>query len=94
MKTYVLRYYEAGLLLITQGDIKSIEQEILSATVKLPRPMQNLDKKIIFWCLWWNSDQASFVELVVASGGCLSQIFNSQTLKSDFDLPKEVVSFG
>ena len=56
--------------------------------------MQNLDKKIIFWCLWWNSDQASFVELVVASGGCLSQIFNSQTLKSDFDLPKEVVSFG
>ena len=43
LKTWVLRNYKVALLLITQGDIQSIEQEILSAKVKPDMPIQNFD---------------------------------------------------
>ena len=36
-------YHKVELLLITQGDIQSIEQEILSAKVKQDMPTQNFD---------------------------------------------------
>ena len=40
-KTYTK--YKVALLLITQGDIQSMEQEILSAKVKPDGPIQNFD---------------------------------------------------
>ena len=39
----MLRHYKVVLLLITQGDIQSIEQEIWSAKVKPDMPIQNFD---------------------------------------------------
>ena len=39
----VLRHYKVALLLITQGDIPSVEQGISSAEVKPDRPIQNFD---------------------------------------------------
>ena len=35
--------YKATLLLITQGDIQRMEQEILPAKIKPDRPIQNFD---------------------------------------------------
>ena len=44
-KDLVLRHYKLVLLLITQGEIQSIEQEILSAKVKPdPKTLQNYTK--------------------------------------------------
>ena len=43
LKTYVRRRYKAVLLLITQGDIQRMEQEISAAKVKPDSPMQNFD---------------------------------------------------
>ena len=42
-KDIVLRHYKVALLLITQGDIESVEQEISSTKVKPDRPIQNFD---------------------------------------------------
>ena len=43
LKTKEPRQYKIALLLITQGGIQSVEQEILSAKVKPDGPIQNLD---------------------------------------------------
>ena len=37
----MLRHYNIALLLITQGDIQSVEQKILSAKIKPDMPIQN-----------------------------------------------------
>ena len=39
----MLRHYKVGLLLITQGDIQGVEQELLSAKIKPDRAIQNFD---------------------------------------------------
>ena len=49
LKTWLLRHYKVILLLITQRDIQSMEQELLPAKVKPDSPIQNFD-------LWWNWD--------------------------------------
>ena len=43
LKTWLLRHYKVILLLITQRDIQSIEQELLPAKVKPDSPIQNFD---------------------------------------------------
>ena len=53
-KTYTK--YKVALLLITQGDIQSMEQEISSVKVKPDRPIQNFDYVMNFWWLSWNWD--------------------------------------
>ena len=51
-----LRHYKVALLLITQGEIQSVEQKILYAKVKPDMPTQNFDSKMSFWWFWWNWD--------------------------------------
>ena len=90
-KDLVLRHYKLVLLLITQGEIQSIEQEILSAKVKPdPKTLQNYTKlwlkdeflmtlmkqRLGFHC--WTV--LTFWNL---SGGYVTQFFNSQTLRGD-----------
>ena len=43
LKSRVLRHYKVALLLIAQGEIQSIEQEMLSAKAKSDRAIQNFD---------------------------------------------------
>ena len=42
-KTYVLRHYKVALMLITQGDILSVEQKKSSAKVKSDMPIQKFE---------------------------------------------------